>query len=198
MLDVVGGAELRAIALVEISGERRELARLAVAPGGPARAEPMVAPFALAPNGLPMPERRDALEVPLVMTGGAKNETDMSFMMGKGPIWQFNGHGGMATESHGASHGEPLARIARGRTMLIRYENKTSWPHAMHLHGHHFRLLERQGGRPPEPYWWDTLLVQPGETALTAFVADNPGNWMIHCHMLDHQASGMDTWFEVT
>ncbi len=31
-----------------------------------------------------------------------------------------------------------------------------------------------------------------------AFVADNPGKWMIHCHMLDHQAAGMMTWFEVT
>ena len=31
-----------------------------------------------------------------------------------------------------------------------------------------------------------------------AFVADNPGKWMIHCHMIEHMAAGMAAWFEVT
>jgi FtsP/CotA-like multicopper oxidase with cupredoxin domain len=30
-----------------------------------------------------------------------------------------------------------------------------------------------------------------------AFVADNPGKWMLHCHMLEHQAAGMMTWINV-
>jgi FtsP/CotA-like multicopper oxidase with cupredoxin domain len=37
----------------------------------------------------------------------------------------------------------------------------------------------------------------PDEPVEIAFVADNPGRWLLHCHMLDHQASGMLTWFEV-
>ena len=43
----------------------------------------------------------------------------------------------------------------------------------------------------------DTLLMQRGERAEITFVADNPGKWLLHCHMLEHSASGMMTWFEV-
>ena len=43
----------------------------------------------------------------------------------------------------------------------------------------------------------DTLLVQPGETVEVAFVADNPGNWLLHCHMVEHAAAGMMTWLRV-
>ena len=43
----------------------------------------------------------------------------------------------------------------------------------------------------------DTTLTVPDETIEIAFVADNPGKWLLHCHMLEHSASGMMTWFEV-
>jgi len=189
ILDVVGepGGQ---IALAETSGERLELGVLQIHPTEQARMEPLIAPVALKPNTLSMPDRDGALTVPLVMTGGAASETDTSVMMGSGPVWQFNGTAGMMM-------GQPLFRAARGRTAMVRFENHTAWPHAMHVHGHHFRLLERTGGPAPQPFWWDTLLVQPGETSVIGFVADNPGKWMLHCHMLDHQASGMDSWFEV-
>lgn len=48
-----------------------------------------------------------------------------------------------------------------------------------------------------QPYWVDTVTVGDGETVHTVFLADNPGKWMIHCHMIEHQESGMATWFEV-
>ena len=198
MVDMIGGAG-HVIPLAEVSGARQELARLVFQGAQSRRPEPLVAPIALAPNRLPEPDRKDALVVPLVMTGGGKSETDMSLMMGAGPVWQFNGAAGMmmAANAKDMAMGEPLFRAPRGRTVHIRFENQTAWPHAMHVHGHHFRLLERAGGPPPQPFWWDTLLVQPGETSTIGFVADNPGKWMLHCHMLDHQASGMDAWFEV-
>lgn len=44
----------------------------------------------------------------------------------------------------------------------------------------------------------DTLLIGANETREIAFVADNPGKWLFHCHMLEHAASGMTTWLEVT
>jgi plastocyanin len=44
---------------------------------------------------------------------------------------------------------------------------------------------------PSRRTWHDTLLVEPNETADLAFVADNPGDWMLHCHVTDHQESGM-------
>ena len=190
MLDVTGQPGGR-MALTETSGERLELGALLVHPTGRARAEPLVAPIALKANPLTLPNRDGALTVPLIITGGAANEMDMSVMASSAPAWQFNGLTSMMM-------GDPLFRAARGRSVLVRFENRTAWPHAMHIHGHHFRLLERTGGPTPQPFWWDTLLVQPGETSLVGFVADNPGKWMLHCHMLDHQASGMDGWFEVT
>lgn len=44
---------------------------------------------------------------------------------------------------------------------------------------------------PSRRTWHDTLLVEPNETADIALVADNPGDWMLHCHVTDHQESGM-------
>ena len=44
----------------------------------------------------------------------------------------------------------------------------------------------------------DTILMNRGETVEIAFVADNPGEWLLHCHMLEHSASGMMTWLRVT
>jgi FtsP/CotA-like multicopper oxidase with cupredoxin domain len=40
-------------------------------------------------------------------------------------------------------------------------------------------------------HWSDTVLLDPRTRAEIAFVADNPGDWMLHCHVLEHQASGM-------
>ena len=194
MLDITAAPGDR-ITLVEISGERQELGALQIDANKEARAEPLVAPIALTPNRLIEPDRKDALVVPLVMTGGAASETDMSVLAGSGPVWQFNGMAAM--DSSAMDKAEPLFRAPRGRSVHIRFENRTAWPHAMHVHGHHFRLLAREGGPAPQPFWWDTLLVRPGETSLVGFVADNPGKWMLHCHMLDHQVSGMENWFEV-
>ena len=44
----------------------------------------------------------------------------------------------------------------------------------------------------------DTILSYPDEPLEIAFVADNPGKWLFHCHMLGHAASGMTTWINVT
>ena len=43
----------------------------------------------------------------------------------------------------------------------------------------------------------DTLLMERGETVAVGFVADNPGDWLLHCHTLEHSVSGMKTWFRV-
>ena len=93
--------------------------------------------------------------------------------------------------------GPPLFSVERGRTVVLSLPNRTAFPHAMHVHGHHFRQLERSGS-VWKPYWLDTVLVDAEQTERIAFVADNPGKWMVHCHMLEHQESGMAAWFQVT
>jgi FtsP/CotA-like multicopper oxidase with cupredoxin domain len=46
--------------------------------------------------------------------------------------------------------------------------------------------------------WQDTVLLAPYEGVDIAFVADNPGDWMFHCHVLEHQAAGMAGVIRVT
>ncbi|MGR5904039.1 multicopper oxidase family protein [Bacillus cereus] len=66
--------------------------------------------------------------------------------------------------------------------------------HPMHLHGHFFQVLSKDG-KPIEgsPIVKDTLNLKPGEEYEVAFVADNPGEWMFHCHDLHHASAGMVT-----
>ena len=59
----------------------------------------------------------------------------------------------------------------------------------MHLHGHTFQLVT-DGGTGPRK---DTVNVAPGETVTVEFVADNPGQWLIHCHNTYHAEAGMQT-----
>jgi FtsP/CotA-like multicopper oxidase with cupredoxin domain len=94
----------------------------------------------------------------------------------------------------------PLLSVERGRSVRVAMVNDSAWPHAMHLHGHHFTVLSIDGAPAPGAgrVWRDTHLMMPRERAEIAFVADNPGKWFFHCHMLGHQAGGMRTWVEVT
>ena len=63
-------------------------------------------------------------------------------------------------------------------------KNNTSWWHPMRLHGFSFRVLTRNG-MPVRRTWHDTFFMEPNETADITFVADNPGDWMLHCHATD-------------
>jgi FtsP/CotA-like multicopper oxidase with cupredoxin domain len=187
MLDVVAAAG-SVLPLTEVTGKRLELARFEIA-GEPVRSAPLVAPIELAPNPVAQPAMANARTVDLVMTGGAMSEMDMNPAYASGPVWFFNGVPGMQEQ--------PLFSARRGETIAVRMLNDTAWPHAMHFHGHHFRIISRSGDTKLDPYLWDTVLMEKGEEMVVALSADNPGKWMIHCHMLDHQAAGMDTWFEV-
>ena len=73
------------------------------------------------------------------------------------------------------------------RVRLVLHNTTTMW-HPMHLHGHTFRV----GGRLDGPRK-DTLNVLPGERLIIDFDADNPGQWMLHCHNTYHLESGMAT-----
>lgn len=177
--------------------------------GEPIRPDPRSAPQALAANPLPAAlDLADALQVDVIIEGGAMGMGPMRGSMGMrphGPLppvpdWGALAPRGLVWAVNGvAGHPDaPLLTAMRGRTVVLHYINATRWPHAMHLHGHHARVVARDGQEvTPEP-WRDTHLVDPMQVASAAFVADNPGDWMLHCHMLEHQAGGMETWFRVT
>ena len=165
---------------------------------GEARRERLAAPAALPAN--PVAELGDltsARRADLLMEGGAMGSMRGAMLGGRmmgiqemaraGKIWAFNGMADMPSE--------PLMATDRGETVRIAMNNDTAWPHAMHLHGHHFRQVGSDGSLGPLR---DTLLMDRGETAEIAFVADNPGRWLLHCHMLEHAAGGMMTWISVS
>ena len=72
----------------------------------------------------------------------------------------------------------------------LRYENHSPMPHPMHLHGHFFRIVNR---RLPKEKWVlkDTLIIDHMQGIEVEFVANNPGNWLHHCHNLYHMEAGM-------
>ena len=85
----------------------------------------------------------------------------------------------------------PLTTLMLGRSYVLGLRNDTAWPHPIHLHGHSFRVLSRNGVPVPFNQWADTVFVEPRQTVDVAFVADNPGDWMVHCHVTDHQTAGL-------
>jgi FtsP/CotA-like multicopper oxidase with cupredoxin domain len=112
---------------------------------------------------------------------------EMRELASRGMVWALNGVAGLAET--------PLFSARRNDPHVIEFVNRTAFGHGMHLHGHHFREILGDGGLGP---WRDTLLVGRNETRRIALVADNPGKWLLHCHMLGHQAAGMKTWFDVS
>ncbi|MEQ8666994.1 MAG: multicopper oxidase family protein [Rhodospirillales bacterium] len=174
--------------------------RLAIATfrvGDAIRAERLPAPPPLRPNPVPPLGSLAGVEpVTMRMEGGAMGGMTEALykgrrmaiqdLVGEGKVWAFNGIVDLPDE--------PLFAARPGETVRIRMINDTSWPHAMHTHGHHFRRVGAAGELGP---WRDTLVVERGETADIAFVADNPGKWLFHCHMVEHTAAGMATWFVV-
>jgi FtsP/CotA-like multicopper oxidase with cupredoxin domain len=100
-----------------------------------------------------------------------------------GMWWSINGH---------LFPDVPMFVVREGDVVLMHIENHSGEVHPMHLHGHHALVLSRDGKLSTgSPWWTDSLDVRPGERYDIAFVADNPGVWMDHCHNLPHAADGL-------
>jgi FtsP/CotA-like multicopper oxidase with cupredoxin domain len=156
------------------------------------RAEPLQDAVRLAPNPLPQPDLDRAERHEVVFEGGMMgrmparmDRAAMIEAMRQGRIWYLNGE---AADGHRM---KPMLALKRGRSCILTMRNETAWHHPMHLHGHVFRILRRNGEPRRFAIWRDTVLVAPHEVVDIAFVADNPGDWMFHCHVLEHQAGGM-------
>ena len=106
------------------------------------------------------------------------------FVRGRpGMWWSINGH----IYPH-----VPMYVVREGDVVVTHIENRSSEVHPMHLHGHHMVVLARNDVRATgSPWWVDSLNVAAGESYDVAFLANNPGIWMDHCHNLKHSADGM-------
>ncbi|MGH3845925.1 MAG: multicopper oxidase family protein [Pseudonocardiaceae bacterium] len=97
--------------------------------------------------------------------------------------WTINGH---------LFPDVPMYMVAAGDVVVMHISNSSGEVHPMHLHGHHAVVLSRNGvPATGSPWWMDSLNVNNGESYDIAFVADNPGIWMDHCHNLPHAAQGL-------
>lgn len=167
------------------------------------RTHPLDAPLVLPRNPLPEPDIATAERHDLTLQGGMMSSMGsmqggrmMHGMMGMGggPAWAING---ISMMGDGHAGMEPAVAFQRGRSVMLVMRNETTWWHPMHLHGHSMRVLSRNGKTVPHRQWQDTVLMAPKDVVEVAFVADNPGDWMLHCHVIDHQMTGMMTVLRV-
>ena len=104
-------------------------------------------------------------------------------------LWAFNKDIG--------SYEYLLATVKLNQVVILDVWNDTRWPHSMHLHGNHFFVKSKEFKDNSDYISRDTYLMQAGEKAKLIFLADNPGKWLFHCHMLEHAASGMISYIDV-
>jgi FtsP/CotA-like multicopper oxidase with cupredoxin domain len=195
--DVQEPSEVRD-AIVEVTGGARADLEVVVPPAG-ARVELGGAALLLGPGDAPR-SPRPAAQVDLLSYGTpaplafdpAAPDRSFEYVIGRAPgfldgwpglWWTINGH---------LYPDVPMFVVSEGDVVRMHVENHSGEGHPMHLHGHHAVVLARNGvAATGSPWWVDSLEVRDGETYDIAFVADNPGVWMDHCHNLPHAAEGL-------
>jgi manganese oxidase len=101
-------------------------------------------------------------------------------------LFLMNGKAGTAIDA---------IEVKEGERVRIRMINAGNQVHAMHTHGHSFKIIATDGNPVPQAAQLlkDTVLIGPAERYDVELVANNPGVWMFHCHINNHAANGMVT-----
>ncbi|MGH2658696.1 MAG: multicopper oxidase family protein [Actinomycetota bacterium] len=122
----------------------------------------------------PLPTTKPDRTFELVLSGG---------MMSNSGAWTINGRSYPGTE--------PLD-VRPGERVRVRMINMSMEDHPMHLHGHTFQIVAI-GDRPVAGPFKDTLTLRHMDSYDVEFVAANPGQWLFHCHNLEHMMGGLMT-----
>ena len=110
----------------------------------------------------------------------------VGFVRGKPGLW-------WTVDGHLFPH-MPMFVVREGDVVRMHISNTSGDVHPVHLHGHHAVVLARDGVRATgSPWWFDSLNVADKQSFDVAFVANNPGVWMDHCHNLEHASQGLVT-----
>lgn len=160
-----------------------------------ARTPAPTAPAALKPNpNLPAAVRmQDATRPVLVIEGGAKITPELKLNLAGLDLarpWLVNA-------GIGTPDGKPLFSVRRGTPIVMAIDNRTAFIQPIHVHGHAVRLLHPLDDGW-EPYFLDTVQIPEGKRLHIAFIAENPGRWLISSTVLERFDQGLWTWFEVT
>ena len=168
-VDITGTAGTAYPILLHDGRNARPIGKLTVSNEPPLRPAPLPAAPPLPSNGLPAQiELKSATRIDLAL-GGPPAE------------W--------ATPAAFSTTSPPAFRAKAGRSVVLALTNRASIATVFHLHGHHFRLLDRldDGWKP---FWLDTLAVEPGQTQRIAFLAEYPGRYLIEQVATDWAAPG--------
>ncbi len=156
--------------------EARPIARLIVSNEPAIRNAPLPPAAALPSNGLPAQlDLKNAVRADLTL-GGPQAD------------W--------VTPANFAKSAAPAFRAKAGRTVVLALTNRAEIATVLHLHGHHFRLLDRldDGWKP---FWLDTLAIEPTQTQRIAFAAEHAGRWLIETAATDWAAPRLVRWYSV-
>jgi FtsP/CotA-like multicopper oxidase with cupredoxin domain len=175
-VDVTAAAGKTSSILLHDGKDARPIGKLIVSNEPPARPAPLPPAPPLPSNGLPEQlDLKGAVRVDLALGGSPADwVTSVNFTAGAPPAF----------------------RAKRGRTVVLALTNRAAITTVFHLHGHHFRLLDRldDGWKP---FWLDTLAVEPGQTQRIAFAAEYAGRWLIESAATDWAAPRLVRWYSV-
>ncbi len=124
----------------------------------------------------------------------SRPDRKFEYSVGRRPGF-LNGKPGLWWSVNGKLYKDmPMFMVREGDVVQVRISNHSGQSHPMHLHGHHAVVLSRNGVKATgSPWWFDSLEVENGDSYDIAFLADNPGVWMDHCHNLKHATEGLVT-----
>ncbi|WP_249129757.1 multicopper oxidase family protein [Bradyrhizobium sp. AUGA SZCCT0283] len=175
-IDVTMPAGTSTPILLHDGKEARPVGKIIVSGEPPIRPAPLPPAPPLPSNGLP--ERLDL-----------KNATRVDLPLGGPP-------GDWVTPASFTAAAPPAFRVKGDRTVVLALTNRAAIATIFHLHGHHFRLLDRldDGWKP---FWLDTLAIEPGQTQRIAFAAEHAGRYLIESVATDWAAPRLVRWYAV-
>lgn len=149
---------------------------------------------ALGENPVARADLSSAHKIPLILSATAENAPADSICGTLGySFWAINK---VPWPGDTPDPTAPLAELKLGQSYIMQLENVTPHTHPIHLHGMSFTTIS-SSTREAMTLVSDTYLIQPDEKVQLAFVADNPGDWLLHCHIIEHQKTGMTSYIRV-
>ncbi|MHC2362194.1 multicopper oxidase family protein [Rhizobium leguminosarum] len=149
----------------------------------------------LVENPVPKADLTAAEQIPLILSATAESAAVESICGTLGySFWAINK---VPWPGDTPDPTAPLAELKLGKSYVFNLENATPHAHPIHLHGMSFTVVS-SSTREVMPLVSDTYLIQPDEKVQLAFVADNPGDWLLHCHIIEHQKTGMTSYLRVS
>ncbi|EZH78588.1 copper oxidase [Ectopseudomonas composti] len=168
--------------------------RLATLKGGASSEAPGDWPPALPANPVAEPDLARAETLRFNFEWAAALASPADEAAGRYKYWQINGQAWDINDKTCADR--PIATLKKDGHYIFVLRNMAQYQHPIHLHGMTFKVLGSDR-RKIIPYFTDTYLLGKNETARIALVADNPGVWMFHCHVIDHMETGLMAAIEV-